>query len=143
MGENWVNNFLKIASCFGFVICFKVFHFNWNFWKFNIFQLLNFIWIITSINSIETLKFSRQFIHPGWDWLNFSEQVTSFQYMHLCIYTWNHIFTWIIAFFILFCSSCVTHCQCYYVTFPVIFTKNSKLWNEKKEDLLYLRLLSV
>ena len=29
----------------------------------------------------------------------------------------------------------------YSITSPALFTKNNKLWNEKKEDLLYIWLL--
>ena len=43
------------------------------------------------------------------------------------------------AFFIPF--TCVTLCQFYSITSPVLFTKNNKLWNERKEDFLYTWLL--
>ena len=38
--ERWwdggrLNNFLKAARCSGLAKCFTIFHFNWNFWKFN------------------------------------------------------------------------------------------------------------
>ena len=38
MGGWWrLNNFLKAARCLGLVKCFTIFHFNWNFSKFNYF----------------------------------------------------------------------------------------------------------
>ena len=33
-GSGWLNNFLKVAHCVGLAKCFKIFHFNWYFWKF-------------------------------------------------------------------------------------------------------------
>ena len=42
-------------------------------------------------------------------------------------------------FFIPF--SCVTLCQFYSINSPVLFTKNNKFSNERKEDFLYLWLL--
>ena len=30
-----LNNFLKASHCLGLVKCFKIFYFNWKFWKFN------------------------------------------------------------------------------------------------------------
>ena len=33
-----LNNFLKVAFCLGLVKCSTMFHFNWNFWKFNCFS---------------------------------------------------------------------------------------------------------
>ena len=33
-----LNNFLKAGRCLGLVKCFKIFHFNWNFWKSNCFS---------------------------------------------------------------------------------------------------------
>ena len=57
--RGWVggrlNNFFKAACCLGLVKCFTIFHFNWNFWKFNYFSAF---W--SSIFSIKTLEFSRQ-----------------------------------------------------------------------------------
>ena len=50
-----LNNFFKAACCLGLVKCFTIFHFNWNFWKFNYFSAF---W--SSIFSIKTLEFSRQ-----------------------------------------------------------------------------------
>ena len=38
IGDWWrLNNFLKAARCLGLVKCFTIFHFNWNFSKFNYF----------------------------------------------------------------------------------------------------------
>ena len=31
--------------------------------------------------------------------------------------------------------TCITHCQYYSITSLVLFTKNSKLWNERKDVL--------
>ena len=36
-----------------------------------------------------------------------------------------------------------TLCQSYSITSPVLFTKNIRLWNEWKEDFLYIWLLRV
>ena len=47
--------------------------------------------------------------------------------------------TCIMTFFIPFTS--VSHCQFNSVTFPVLFTENNKLWNERKEYFLYIWLL--
>ena len=33
-GSGWLNNFHKVAHCVGLAKCFKIFHFNWYFWKF-------------------------------------------------------------------------------------------------------------
>ena len=59
-GGGWVggrlNKFLKAVRCLDLAKCFTIFHFNWNFWKFNYFWHFD-----TSIVSIKTLKFSRQF----------------------------------------------------------------------------------
>ena len=33
-----LNNVFKAARCFGLVKCFRIFHINWNFWKFNYFS---------------------------------------------------------------------------------------------------------
>ena len=30
-----LHNFLKVARCLSLAKCFTIFHFNWNFWKFN------------------------------------------------------------------------------------------------------------
>ena len=51
------------------------------------------------------------------------------RYLHICI----------MAFFISF--PCVTLCQFYSVTSPVLFTKNNKLSNERKDNFLYIWLL--
>ena len=40
------------------------------------------------------------------------------------------------AFFIPF--TCIALSQFYSITSPVLFTKNNKIWNEKKEDFLYI-----
>ena len=37
-----LNNFLQVACCLGFVKCFTVFHFNWNFWKFDYFSAFRY-----------------------------------------------------------------------------------------------------
>ena len=60
-GKGWgggrLNNFLEAARCLGPVKYFTIFRFNWQyFWKFNYFQHFD-----TSIYSIKTLKFFRQF----------------------------------------------------------------------------------
>ena len=34
-GGGGLNNFLKEGRCLSLVKCFKIFHFNWNFWKFS------------------------------------------------------------------------------------------------------------
>ena len=44
--------------------------------------------------------------------------------------------TCIMTFFFPF--TCVSFSQFYSITFPVLFTKNSKLWNKRKEDFLYI-----
>ena len=49
--------------------------------------------------------------------------------------------TCIIAFFIPFIS--VTLRQFYSFSSPVLFTKNTKLWTERKEDFLYIWILRV
>ena len=57
--EKWdggLNNLLKTSCCLGLVKCFKIFHFNQNFWKHNYFSAF-----YTSINSNETPTFSIQF----------------------------------------------------------------------------------
>ena len=58
--EGWVeeriNNFLRAARCLGLVKCFTIFILIKFFWNSTIFQLFD-----TSICSIKTLKFSRQF----------------------------------------------------------------------------------
>ena len=55
-GGERLNNFLKVARCLGLVKCFTIFQINWNYSKFDYFSVLN-----TFSNSIEALKFSRQF----------------------------------------------------------------------------------
>ena len=55
-GEERLNNLLKVARCLGLVKYFAIFQIIWNFSKFNYFSVLN-----TFSNSIEALKFSRQF----------------------------------------------------------------------------------
>ena len=47
--------------------------------------------------------------------------------------------TCIVTFFIPFTSA--SHCQFNSVTFPVLFPKNNKLFNERKEYFLYMWLL--
>ena len=37
--------------------------------------------------------------------------------------------------------TCITLFKFYSITSPVLFTKNSKLWNERKEDFLHVWLL--
>ena len=63
-GGVWIggrlNNFLKAAHCLGLIKCLTIFHFNWNFWKFNFFQHFD-----TSFYRIKTLKFSGQFWLEG------------------------------------------------------------------------------
>ena len=49
--------------------------------------------------------------------------------------------TCIMAFFFSFYSTCVTLRQFYSIAFPELVTKNNKLWNEIKEDFLYIWLL--
>ena len=45
-GWGWVggrlNNFLKAAHCLCLVKCFTIFHFNWNFWKFDYFSAFRY-----------------------------------------------------------------------------------------------------
>ena len=40
-GDGWLggrlNNFLRVAHCLGLAKCFRIFHIDWNFWKFNYF----------------------------------------------------------------------------------------------------------
>ena len=38
-----LNNFLKAARCSGLVKCFTIFHFNWNFLKFNYFSVFQYL----------------------------------------------------------------------------------------------------
>ena len=40
-----------------------------------------------------------------------------------------------------FHSTCATLCQFYFIASAVLFTKNNKLWNERKEEFLYIWLL--
>ena len=47
--------------------------------------------------------------------------------------------TCIIAFFIPF--TCITLCQFYSFMSSLFFTENKELWNERKEDFLYIWLL--
>ena len=47
--------------------------------------------------------------------------------------------TCIMAFCIPFTS--VTFCQFYSITSPVLFNKNNKLWNKRKENFWYIWLL--
>ena len=47
--------------------------------------------------------------------------------------------TCIMAFRIQFTN--VTFCQFYSITSPVVFTKNNKLWNKRKDNFLYIWLL--
>ena len=47
--------------------------------------------------------------------------------------------TCIMTFFIPFTS--ISRCQLNSVTYPVLFTKNNKLWNERQEYFLYIWLL--
>ena len=56
LSGGWLNNFLKATRCLGLVKCFNIFHFICNFGNSTIFQHFD-----TSINSMETLKLSRQF----------------------------------------------------------------------------------
>ena len=44
--------------------------------------------------------------------------------------------TCMIAFFIPF--TCVTLCQFHPILSSVLFTKNNKLWNERKEEVFYI-----
>ena len=37
-----MNNFLKAARCSGLVKCFKIFHFNWDFWNFYYFSAFRY-----------------------------------------------------------------------------------------------------
>ena len=37
-----LNNFFKAARCLGALKCFPIFHFNWNFAKFNYFSVLRY-----------------------------------------------------------------------------------------------------
>ena len=55
-----LNNSLQAACFEGLARCFIIFHFDWNLWKFKYFLAF---WY--SINSIKTLKFSRQFELQG------------------------------------------------------------------------------
>ena len=41
-GLGRLNSFLKAACCLGLVKCFTVFHFNWNFLKFNYFSVVRY-----------------------------------------------------------------------------------------------------
>ena len=65
-GRGWrkLNNSLKATRCLGLIKCFKIFHFNWNFWKFNYFLAFQCFH-----PKHKTLKFSRQF---GLQWLDCS-----------------------------------------------------------------------
>ena len=47
--------------------------------------------------------------------------------------------TCIVAFFIPF--TCATLCEFYSIASPVLFTKNNKLWDERKQIFLYIWLL--
>ena len=49
--------------------------------------------------------------------------------------------TCIIKFPIPFHSTCVSFSQFFFVAFLVLFTENLKLWNERKEQILYIWLL--
>ena len=42
-GEGGLNNFLQDDHCLGLVKCFKIFHFNLNFWKFNYFLAFRYL----------------------------------------------------------------------------------------------------
>ena len=53
--------------------------------------------------------------------------------------TFKKYVTCIMAFFISF--TFVTLCQIHTFTSSVLFSKNKKLWNERKEDFLYIWLL--
>ena len=55
-----LNNFLKAAHYLGLIKYLTIFHFNWNFWKFNFFQHFD-----TSFYRIKTLKFFGQFWLEG------------------------------------------------------------------------------
>ena len=49
--------------------------------------------------------------------------------------------TYVREFFIPFDSTCSMLRQFYFIGSHVLFTKHSKLWNERKEDYLYKCLL--
>ena len=48
-GGRWdggrLNNFFKAVRCLGLAKCFTIFHFNWNFWKFNLFLAFRFFYL--------------------------------------------------------------------------------------------------
>ena len=44
------------------------------------------------------------------------------------------------AFFIPLYSTCATLCQFYSIASSALFTKNRKLWNQRKENFLYIQL---
>ena len=45
----WLNNFLKVARCLCLIKCFTIFHFNWNFWKFNNFLAFRYFFFLPEI----------------------------------------------------------------------------------------------
>ena len=96
----------------------KFFHFNWNFWKLNYFSAF---WYF-HINSIETLKFCRQFGFNGKIVAKFLLRKHFFSiYVNktaLTMATFKKYVTWIMIFFIPF--TCVTLCKLYFITFPVL-----------------------
>ena len=64
-GGGRMNNFLKVARCLSLVKCFIIFHFNWNFWKFNNFSAFRFSLLSTALkhwNFPDNLDFSRKII---------------------------------------------------------------------------------
>ena len=72
------NNSLKATSCLGLVKCYKVFHFEWNFWKFNYFPAFQYfystcvtlhqvystaspvLFTIITKNSLETMEWEKR-----------------------------------------------------------------------------------
>ena len=55
LSGGWLNYFLEAALCISLIKCFKVFHFKWNFWRFNYFSAFRYF-----DQSTEMLKLSRQ-----------------------------------------------------------------------------------
>ena len=72
-----LNNFLQADHCLGLVKCFKIFHFNYNFWKFNYF--LAFWYFHLNAEIFQTIWTSSMIVAKFLLRVTFSQYVT-----HVC-----------------------------------------------------------
>ena len=140
-----LNNFLRADRWLWLVKCFKMFRFNWNFWKC-FYKLIFSISILRLIelkywNFPDNLDFKGKIVAKFFQRSHFlsicnnitvNNKLTTELFQKVC-HLFNGIFHSI---------TFVTLSQFYSVTSLALFTENNKLWNKRKEDFLYIWLLS-